>query len=384
MANTLTAILPTIYEAADIVSRELVGFIPAVYRNSRAARAAVNQSVTYPITPAMTSANITASNTLPAGTDQTITSDSITITKSKGVSWPWTGEEQIALSNGDVPQGSNILRDQFAQAMRTLVNEVESDIFTAAYKGASRAYGTAGAAPFGTASDLSDFAGVLRILDDNGAPTSDRHLVVGAAAMANLRGKQSVLFKVNEAGTSDFLRRGILGEVMGLMIHNSYPITAITKGTGASYLVNNASNYAVGATTIAADTGSGTILQGDIVTFAGDSNKYVVGTALSAGSLALNGPGLLAALADNTAITVGNNYTPNVAFDRNAIHLVTRAPAMPAGGDAADDVQDVTDPTSGLTFQVAVYRERRQVVYEVGAAWGVKVVAPRHVATLIG
>jgi hypothetical protein len=33
--------------------------------------------------------------------------------------------------------------------------------------------------------------------------------------MANLRGKQSVLFKVNEAGTDQLLRKGTIGEVQG-------------------------------------------------------------------------------------------------------------------------------------------------------------------------
>lgn len=385
MANTLTSILPIIYEAADQVARELTGFIAACYRNSSAARAAKGQTITYPVVPAMTAADITPAATPSSGTDQTQGSGTMSISKSRKVSFNWTGEEQQSLRQGDRPQGTNILRDQFSQAMRTLVNEVENDLWVAGYQGASRAYGTAGTAPFGTASDLTDFSNIQRILDDNGAPQIDRHLVVGAAAMANLRGKQSVLFKVNEAGTDETLRRGAIGEVMGLMIHNSYPIAQLTKGTGASYLVNNASNKAVGDTTIEADTGSGTILAGDIVTFAADSNnKYVVNSALSGGSFGIGKPGLRVTVADNNAITVGNNYTPNLAFHRGALHLITRAPAMPEGGDQAADVIEVTDPLSGLAFQVALYRQYRQISYEVGLAWGVKAVKTEFIATLIG
>lgn len=382
MANTLTAVLPTIYEAADIVSRELTGFIPAVFRNSSAERAGKDQTISYPIVGTMAAADITPAATSSSGTDRTITAGSMTISKMRKVTFNWTGEEQRSLSNGDRPQLNNILTNQFAQAIRTLVNEIEADLWAAAYKGSSRGYGTAGTTPFGTANDLSDFAGVRQILDDNGAPQSDLHLVVGSAAMAKLRGVQSVLFKVNEAGSSEFLRQGILGEVMGLMIHNSYPIAVHTKGGGTSYQLSAAG--AVGDTTINVDTGSGTLLAGDIVTFAGTSTKYVANTALSGGVFTIGAPGLLAIEADNDAITIGNNYTPNVAFHRQALHLITRAPAMPVGGDSADDVTIITDPNTGLSFEVALYRQYRQITYEVGMSWGVEAVKPAHIATLLG
>ncbi len=74
-------------------------------------------------------------------------------------------------------------------------------------------------------------------------------------------------------------------------------------------------------------------------------------------------------LADNTAITRGAGYVANMAFDRNALLLASRTPAMPQGGDTADDVMNVTDPVSGITFQVALYRQYRQIRYEVGLAW---------------
>jgi len=387
MANTLSSILPVIYEAADTVSRELTGFIPATFRNSTAERAGLNQTITYPVVPSMTAADITPAATPSTGTDITVGSGSMTISKSRKVSFNWTGEEQTSISNGDRPQLANVLRDQFTQAMRTLVNEIEADLWAAAYKGASRAYGTAGTTPFGTAGDLSDFAGVRQILDDNGSPQTDLHLVLGGAAIANLRGKQSVLFKVNEAGTAEFLRMGMIGEVMGLNLHNSAGVTVHTKGSGASYQLNLGAGYAAGSTSFAVDTGSGTILAGDIFTNsqAGrDANKYVVGTALTGGVVVINAPGNRVAWVDNDTVAVGNSYTPNLAFHRNALHLITRAPAMPAGGDGADDVTEITDPVSNLTFQVALYRQYRQISYEVGMAWGVKAVKSAHIATLIG
>ena len=71
-------------------------------------------------------------------------------------------------------------------------------------------------------------------------------------------------------------------------------------------------------------------------------------------------------------------------FHRIAFVLASRAPAMPVGGDEADDVMNVTDPVSGITFQVAVYRRYREVKYEIGLAWGVGVANERHSGILLG
>lgn len=385
MANTLTAILPIIYDAMDVVSRELVGFIPAVYRNSSHERAALNQTITYPVVPAVTGEDITPGATPADSGDQTIGSGSMTINKSRAFPIRWTGEEQQSLRNGDNPQLRNVIRQQFEQAMRAGVNEVEADC-AALYKKASRAYGTAGTTPFGTASDLSDAAEVRRILEDNGAPQSDLHLVLGTAAMAKIRGKQSVLFKVNEAGTDQLLRQGIIGQLEGFDLHNSAQIKTHTIGTGTSYQTNGAA--ALAATTIAVDTGSGTIVAGDVISIANgtpaDSNKYVVKTALSGGNVVIANPGLLSSHVDNDAVTLSAAYKANMAFSRNAIHLVTRTPAMPEGGDDADDVTTITDPVSGLSFQVAVYKQYRRVKIEVGLAWGVEMIKPEHCALLLG
>ncbi|CAM6652308.1 hypothetical protein ESCOCK392M_24885 [Escherichia coli] len=62
----------------------------------------------------------------------------------------------------------------------------------------------------------------------------------------------------------------------------------------------------------------------------------------------------------------------------------SRTPAMPEGGDNADDVMNVTDPISGITFQIALYRQYRQVRYEVGLAWGVSSVKPAHGCLILG
>lgn len=382
MANTLTGLISTIYTGLDVVSREQIGFIPNVTRDVKADSGALNQVVRSPVAPAATLEDITP-GAIPADSgDQTVGFADVVITKSKAAPIRWTGEEQLSVSQ--FGQYNVILADQFAQAFRALANAVEVDLGLL-YKKASRAYGTAGTTPFANAADLSDMAQMNRILDDNGVPATGRVMVLGSAARANLEGKHSELFKVNESGDAGaMLRQRMMRQLQGFTMGYSAGVAAHTKGTGASYLVNNASGYTAGATSIALDTGTGTVVAGDVVSFAGDANMYVNGTALAGGNIALNAPGLRGSVADNAAMSIGNSYTANVAFSRNAIVLATRTPAMPEGGDDADDVMLVTDPISGLVFQIAMYRQYRRVKIEVGLAWGVACVKPEHLATLLG
>lgn len=377
MANTLTNLLPDAYEAVDMVLRELTGFIPAATVDADASRAALNQTVRIPVSPAAAAEDITPATTPPDTGDQTFTNETISITKARAVPFRWTGEEQLSVNKG--PGYSNLRRDQIAQAIRTLVNEVEVDLGAAIYKKASRAFGTAGTAPFG--SSVSDLAELRRILADNGCPMADLQLVINTAAGVELRSLAN-LYKVNEAGDQGLLRQGVLADLFGFAIRESAGVASHTAGTGAGYLLNDASS-SIGDTTIAVDTGAGTILAGDIVTFAGTTHKYVVNTALSAGSFVIGKPGLLVAETDNDAVTVGGSYAANVGFHRSALLLAMRAPALPEEGDSASDRQLVTDPRTGITFEFAMYPQYRRVRYEVGLAWGVAGIKPECTAVLL-
>ena len=378
MPNTLNGLMPTLFQAVDVVSRELVGFIPAVTMDASAERAAIGQVVNAFQTTVGTMTDITPAVTPPDDGDQTINATGITITRAKRVPVRWNGEQTLQMNTG--PGQPNIVRDQFAQAMRVLVNAVEADL-AALYWNASRASGTAGTAPF--QSDLSDPANLRKILSDNGAPLSDLQLVIGTTAGAKVR-SLAQLNKANEAGTTSLRERGALLEIHGFTLRESAAIKSVVAGTGANYVVNNVSGYAAGATGLAVQTGTGTVLQGDVVTFAGDSRKYVVNSALTAGALGVNNPGLQQALANNTAMSVGASYTANMAFARTAMLLATRAPALPPNGDLAIDRTFITDPVSGLTFEVSIYPQYRAVQYEVALAWGYTCCKPEHLAILLG
>jgi hypothetical protein len=143
--------------------------------------------------------------------------------------------------------------------------------------------------------------------------------------------------------------RASIGRLESAAVRTSAGVLTPTKGTGAAY-TSDGCGLRGGHHVIPLITGTGTILAGDTVTFAGDTNKYVVATGIAApGSIvhqlaraASGHPGLA------TALTVGNTATQNVlAFSADYMQLATRTPAMPEGGDMADDILDITDPVIG-------------------------------------
>ncbi len=384
MSNTLTGLTTTIYNALDVVSRELVGFIPAVSSDMTYDRAAVGQTVTSPVAPAATASDITPAVTPPNDGDQTIGSVSMTITKARRVPVRWNGEEKRGLDNNGASYNV-ILRDQLAQGMRALVNEVESDIASLFTK-ASRAYGAAGTVPFTT--NLAEAAQMRKILSDNGAPMSDLQMVLDTTAGASMR-TLGQLTKANEAADTSLLRRGVLLDVHGFAIRESAQVKTPVVGTGAAG-TTNATGYAVGLTVITlASAGTGSILAGDVITFAGDTNKYVVASGdadvSNGGTITLAAPGLRKAIpAAATLITVIAATTRNMAFARSALAVATRAPALPEGGDSASDRMIITDPISGLSFEISLYKQYRQIQYEIALAWGVAAVKTEHMALMLG
>ena len=90
------------------------------------------------------------------------------------------------------------------------------------------------------------------------------------------------------------------------------------------------------------------------------------------GTITINGPGLRQATSGSEAVTAEASYSGNIAFHRNAAEIAMRAPALPAGGDVADDAMIIQDPFSGMVFEVRAYKGYKKAMFEVATAFGVK------------
>lgn len=380
MSNTLTNLVADAYAALDVVSRELVGFIPSVTRDATVDRVAVGQNVRSFKTAANTAGkDITAAMAFPAAAYQTVGNDAITINKARAFPFSWTAEEQYAVNQG---AGTlSVAQDQIAQAYRAAVNEIENDIADAVALGASGGITPNNSTLFNTT--LKDGAFAKKFLDDRGAPLSDRHMVLNTTASAAMRGLTQ-LTNVGDAGDQGLLRQGVLGNLFGFNIRESAQVGTTVTATGANYLVDNVAGYAVGSTLIHVDAGTGSIPAGSLVSIGGNTYMVVTGTAGDGDQdITIAAPGLIKAIANNDPVTVLSAQDANAAFSRNAVVLATRLPAVPIGGDDLALMREViTDPRSGLSFELAVYPGYRMVTYEIGVLWGAKVIKPDHICLL--
>lgn len=376
MANVFTALQPQLYAAAQDVSNEAFGCISSIAASFDDKGVAIGDKVRVPIAPPASTADYTPAMTTSAGSDATASNVEIEITANKQVSWHITGEQLRSLQNAG--SDGEWVRQMIAQGMRALRNEAEVACAAAIKAGASRAVGTAGTNPF--ASDISIIPDVRKVLMDNGAPMSDLQLVINSTAGTAAR-KLGIIQQAYQAGSDAERRSGDLLRQFGFSIKESAGIATHTKGTGTSYVTSGST--AVGVRDIALVTGSGTVLAGDVVTFAADSNnKYVINTGVAAaGTITLGRPGARVTIATGNAMTIGNNFTANLAFERNAVVGIMRPPVMPENPLIQ---KTLISDQNGMTYLLAQIAGDGMATWRLHLAYGFKVVQGEHVAIVMG
>ncbi|MBB1599487.1 hypothetical protein A9977_05490 [Variovorax sp. UMC13] len=375
-ANIFTALQPVLYSAAQEVSNEPFGVIGAINANFDDKGVAVGDTVAVPVAPVRAPTDFVPGATAPQGDDATAVNVPVQITASKKVSWFLTGEQLRSLQNGG--NDNEWVRQLIAQGMRSLRNLAEVAACQAIKVGASRAVGVAGTNPF--VSDINVIPDVRKVLFDNGAPMADLQLCIDSTAGVAAR-KLGIIQQAYQAGSDAERRSGDLLRQFGFQIRESAGITQHVKGTGANYVTSGST--AQGVQNVALVTGTGTVLAGDVVTFAADAaNKYVNNVGIAApGTITLGRPGARQVIPTANALTVGNSYTPNLAFERQAVVGIMRPPIFP---DNATITKTLISDAMGMTYLLLQIEQYGQTSWELHLAYGFKVVQGEHVAILMG
>jgi hypothetical protein len=388
MANdiSLTGLTEILYQARDMVAREPTGFTQGVIVNGGSEGVSAGGTVTSLRTTEPTlETSYTPAMTAPDAADITTAVETLTLGSYAGASIPLKGEQFAQLAN---TVGAELaLQQLYKQAIRKMINQMESSIGSAVYVGSSRATGTAGTTPFGA--NFNTINELRQILEDNGCPMDDGELslIISTAAGTKLR-NLSQLTKVNEAGGDSLLRRGELLNISGFSIRTSAGVASHTKGAGTGY--DFSGSEAIGQTTLSFEGGTVNttgIKAGDVISMDTDTaNKYVVktGSTSTSGDIVINHPGLRVAGTTASEITIGDSYVANLGFHKSAIELAMRPPAQPPGGDAGEEIAVLVDEKTGLSFSARLYKGYGMNQIKLMAFYGIKVWKPEFVATLLG
>lgn len=381
MTQDLSNVIDKLLARGLLALREEARMPLMVNREYETSPGSQGSTVDVPIPTAVAVQDVTPGATPPSTTDQTPGVTSITLDRWKEAAFYLTDKDytEIGARAGYLPMVAS-------EAVKAIGNEVDQYLCGLGSKFYG-AYGTVATTPF--ASNINAAAQIRKVLNTQLCPMNDRWLLIGAECEANalqLQAFHDASFGVGPQAIID----GQITRRLGFNWVMDQNVRTRTTGTGTNYLVNQTSpGLTVGTKTIPADTGSGTILVGDLVTFANHTQSYVVTTALSGGSFAVE-PGLVAAVPNNTAIytptetggTGGGTETMNLAFNRNAIALVSK----PLAGSIHPGAfyETIVDEITGLVLRLEVTREHKRDRFSYDILYGGDVIRRELGARLIG
>jgi hypothetical protein len=365
VSNNLNVLIPVIVASLQRVLRQTGFVFNAVTLDASNAAGAVGQTIQMPNSVALTPYDVTPGAVPPALTDITPTQDPLVLTKYRATRFHLTGEDW----RGIAARGPEFRARQMDEAIAALMHEASAFVWGVAEAACGRALGAVGTDPF--ASNPNILVDGWQILADAKAPDIGRFAVLstqeyGAAA------KLAQFQKANEAaGLANFGTLS-LGMLSNFRTGYDQAIGTHAKGTeNGAYVVDGA--VAAGASVVTVKTGAGTILAGDVVSFGASTNLYVV-KSLVGTTLTLNVP-LLLAVADLAAVVVKASHRANLLIHPDAVAAGFRAPAEAPDGDAADMVQVVSDPVTGIALRIAHYKGYHAGQWETSIVYGA---APRR------
>jgi hypothetical protein len=331
-------------------------------------------TIDIPIPSALTATDVTPAPTLTPS-DSTPTTTQIQLNSWKRVTFHLTDKDYA-----EIDANAAFVPMQLTEAMKALGNAVNQSIWDA-YKKVYGYTGIAGTTPF--ASNYDSALDVRKILADQLCPKGERRFVVDNTAEVNLL-KLAPFRDASQSADARVIAEGEIGRKLGFDWFADDAVPLHTAGTGSGYLVNNGSGLAIGAKTAAVDTGTGTLVEGDIIFFAGHAQSYVITAAYAggAGTIAFE-PALVATVADNAAIAKVATHRVNLAFHRDAIGFANRSMASELDRMSPNPTWTVQDPKTLLVFRAELIRQAKQWVWDFDILYGAGI-ARRELACRLG
>lgn len=368
----------------QVPNREPVGVLTSLNTNASANTVSRSNKVQVPLAPQVVAQDYTENMALTNPASTALNFAEVALTEFREVPVGITGEDTADLKAG---YGEQFLESQsIFQAIRTLGNEANTGAAVYMMANSSRAAGTVGTPNFETAGVYNGSAAAARILNENGVSNSNRYLSLDWGSLENVQSKQ---ISSDWSGNNQLSNNGMYNDMTGFRVAPSgFTGKHVNASAPTSNFTTTSATYSKGDTVITFGSGStGAVVAGDIVTFAGDDNQYIVKTGSadvsSGGTFTINAPGLMADMAGSVAITVIGEYTPSFAIQQNSALFVNRTPFKPADGDIATVSVNIKDPLSGMFFNVSKYKGKGAATWYVSTAWGFGSIQAENSALLI-
>jgi hypothetical protein len=374
MANDFTEVAPRILAAGLRVLRENV--ITARVVNSSYSEEAGEKGSTVDVTvpAAIAATSVTPAAYAPNPADLAPTSVPIVMDQWYEAAFYLTDKDLLTIQDGFLPR-------QAESAVKGLANVVDAYLlgfYKYFYGYRVPSAGGIFADASGNAT-LTDAIQARRLLNTQLAPLDDRYLlmdpVAEAAALGN-RAIQDMSFSGDAAG----LTEGKINRKLGLTWLMNQNIPSHVAGTITGTISVGAA-ASLGAKVAQLDAGAGEAIAmkiGDVFTFSGQTQQYVVTANLTVGASASGNvafePGLAVALAGAETITMVSTgtKTQNLVIHRDAIGFATR-PLVRHGPGLGVVSESMVDPISGLTMRLEIKHEHRRVRYSYDMLYGAAV-----------
>jgi len=307
-------------------------------------------------------------------------------------------EAPFSVTTTDMQQldQTKIMPDAVQEAVRAHIRTHNSRIENL-YRDVYNVVGTATTSPF--SSDAQALRSCRTML--KGVPKENRFALLNVYDDDRALGLDK--FTSGSGGANyPTLETGEIGRKYGFSVRTSDTLEAHVSGTAAGVLANGA--ISVGATQAAIDTGTGTLNYGDIITWAGHTQTYVVGKGAFASvqnaddkaqgtdldytsvadvssAIVTFQPPLVAAVADNAAMTVIASHNVSLAFQQNAFVFAPRK--MSVIGDYKF-VETLTDPVSQASATLQVKGGHNQEIHVLSTYFGIGTLYPHFATRIIG
>ena len=389
--NTLTSILTQILAKGMMCLRPEVLMTKLVNTDYSLEAKKKGQTIDIPLSSAQVAEDVAAAAvpTIPPGQASTTAQISLD-------NWKHTDFALSDLEVGRIRADKDFVPLQMEEAFKALAKEINDSVF-ATYTGIYGYVGTAGATPFGSGVEVASATNLRKTLLEQYCPRENRRGVLDYAAEAaalNL----APFSDAEKRGSAGTKTTGNLGDIFGFSWYGEDGVPTHTRGAlGAGTLTVNGVN-AVAAETVSIAKAVGAdweAVEGDIISFAGDSQTYVI----TADTTVVHNdntdvpisPPLKIATTGGEAVTTRDSHVVNLGFHRDAFGLAMRSPdaglkellGQRIAGNVMESVT-LQDPVSKLIMRLELIRGYKTTIWDVDCLWGTALVSPERACRLAG